>query len=259
MTRSVERLAGRSWRTSRPLALFTIAITGSIGVSGVVVAFMRPDHRLVNACVGAFMLSTSLMVLTGQRRSRAGWRSARLDGRPSWVVRLGDPGQFTSTAAVLITLGGGLALVAVLDGRAGVAVAAGLPAAFLLVVAAEMVRASIRRPEVRISAERIELHGTGIDSRLDWDEVAAVTSAHLASRWAAIVVEAVPDATSYEWRLSRLLLRGDREPDPPGIHLRLGQVTDTSQLRRLLRALHAMDERGREALIAGALPADRGF
>ena len=174
-----------------------------------------------------------------------------------------------AVALVLTTLGIGLALAAVLDDRTGVRVAAGVPALLLLVVAAELWRAWSRRPELRISADLVELHGAGIDSELAWDDVGAVVPENLGTRWAALVLTAAAGAPSYRWTLSRFLLPTDREPDPPGIHLRFGLVPDEAQLRRVLRELHVGrpgpsrgDDRRRAAvrrrfLIRLLTPADR--
>ena len=122
-----------------------------------------------------------------------------------------------------------------------------------------IVRAWSRRPELRISADLIQFHGPGIDSELAWDDVGAVVPENLGTRWAALVLTATAGAPSYHWKLSRFLLPTDREPDPPGIHLRFGLVADETQLRRLLRELHVADRARREALIGGGLPSDAGF
>ncbi|WP_210651675.1 hypothetical protein [Nocardioides sp. SYSU D00065] len=256
MTRSSERVAGRNAFTSRPVGIFTVLITGVIGVGALWLAGTRDDQRLLNGVVGAFMLSVAVLVALGQRRSVSTWRRTELRGRPAWALGLGERGQVPAVAVVLTVLGAGLALAAVLDDRAGVRVVAGLPAVFLLVLAAEMWRAWARRPELRISADLVELHGAGIDSELAWDDVGAVVHENLGTRWAALVLTAVAGAPSYRWRLSRLLLPMDREPDPPGIHLRFGLVPDEAQLRRVLRDLHVADRARREAVISSRLPSD---
>ena len=252
-------MAGRNAFTSRPLGIFTALVTGLIGAGALYLAATSDEQRLLNVVLGAFMLSVAAMVVLGQRRSVATWRRTELRGRPAWALALGERGQVPTVALVLTVLGLGLALAAVLDDRTGVRVAAGLPALLLLLLAAELWRAWSRRPELRISADLVELHGPGIDSELAWDDVGAVEHANLGTRWAALVLTATAGAPSYHWRLSRFLLPTDREPDPPGIHLRFGLVPDETQLRRVLRELHLADRPRREALVAGGLPSDAGF
>jgi uncharacterized membrane protein YfcA len=252
-------MAGRNAFTSGPATLFTVLVTGVIGVAGLVLAATREEQRLVNVVVGVFMLSVAVMVALGRRASASTWRRTELRGRPAWAVALGERGQVPAVAVVLTTLGLGLALAAVLADRTGVRVVAALPALLLLVLAAEMWRTWSRRPELRISADLLELHGPGIDSELAWDDVGAVVPENLGTRWAALVVTAAAGAPSYHWRLSRFLLPMDREPDPPGIHLRFGLVPDEAELRRVLRDLHGADRARREALISGSLPGEPGF
>lgn len=258
MTRSSERTAGRNAFTSGPVGIFTAIVTGLIGVGALYVAATSEERRLLGIVLGAFMLSVAAMVVLGQRRSVSTWRRTELRGRPAWALALGERGQVPAVALVLTTLGVGLALAAVLDDRTGVRVVAGVPALFLLVLAVEMWRAWSRRPELRVSADLVELHGPGIDSELAWDDVGAVVPENLGTRWAALVLTAVAGAPSYRWRLSRLLLPTDREPDPPGIHLRFGLVPDEAQLRRVLRELHVADRARREALIGGGPPSEVG-
>jgi hypothetical protein len=252
-------MAGRNVFTSRPVGILTALVTGLIGAAALYLAATSEERRLLNVVLGAFMLSVAAMVVLSQRQSVATWRRTELRGRPAWAMSLGERGQVPAVALVLSVLGVGLALAAVLDDRTGVRVAAGLPALLLLVLAAEMWRTWSRRPELRISADLVELHGPGIDSELAWDDVGAVEHAHLGTRWAALVLTAVAGAPSYRWKLSRLLLPMDREPDPPGIHLRFGMVPEEAQLRRLLRDMHVTDRATREAMISRGLPADAGF
>ena len=252
-------MAGRNVFTSGPVGIFTALITGLIGIGALYLAATSEERRLLNLVLGAFMLSVAAMVVLGQRRSVSTWRRTELRGRPAWALALGERGQVPAVALVLTTLGIGLALAAVLDDRTGVRVAAGVPALLLLVVAAELWRAWSRRPELRISADLVELHGAGIESELAWDDVGAVVPENLGTRWAALVLTAAAGAPSYRWTLSRFLLPTDREPDPPGIHLRFGLVPDEAQLRRVLRELHVADRARREAMIGGGLPSDAGF
>ena len=252
-------MAGSNVFTSRPVGIFTALVTALIGAAGLYLAATSEERRLLNLVIGAFMLSVAAMVVLGQRRSVSTWRRTELRGRPAWALALGERGQVPAVALVLTTLGIGLALVAVLDDRTGVRVVAGVPALFLLVLAAEMWRAWSRRPELRISPDLVELHGPGIDSELAWDDVGAVVPENLGTRWAALVLTAAADAPSYRWTLSRFLLPTDREPDPPGIRLRFGLVPDEAQLRRVMRELHVADRARREAMIGGGLPSDAGF
>ncbi|MBC2935042.1 hypothetical protein [Nocardioides sp. zg-1228] len=252
-------MSGRHAFTSRPVGVFTVVVTGVIGVGALYLAATRAEQRLLNLVLGAFMVSVAAMVGLGQRRSTSTWRRTELRGRPAWALALGERGQAPAVAVVLTTLGIGLGLAAVLDERTGVRVVAGVPALLVLVLAAEMWRAWSRRPELRISADLVELHGIGIDSELAWDDVGAVVPDSLGTRWAALVLTAAAGAPSYRWRPSRLLLPLDREPDPPGIHLRVGLVAEEAELRRLLRELHIADRARREALIGGGMPSDAGF
>lgn len=229
-------------------------VTGVIGAGGLYLGVTREDQRLLNVVVGAFMLAVAVMLALGQRRSVSSWRRTELRGQPAWALSLGERGQVPAVAVVLTTLGLGLALAAVIDERVGVRIVAGVPGVFLLVVAAEMWRSWARRPELRISADLVELHGPGIDSELAWGDVGAVVPENLGTRWGAIVLTAVAGAPSYRWQLSRFLLPTDREPDPPGIHVRFGLVPDEAQLRRVLRDLHVADRARRQALISGGLP-----
>ena len=259
MTRSSERIAGRSVYTSLPVGIFTLAITGVIGVGGLWQAATRSEGRVLNLVVGAFMLSVALMVALGLRRSAATWRATELDGRPAWAMPLGEGGQVPAVALVVSVLGVGLAVGAVATDRTGARLVSGVLALFMLVLGAEMWRIWLRKPELRISADRIEFHGTGIDSELAWDDVELVLHDHLGTRWAALVITAVPGAPSYRYRLSRFLLPTDRVPDPPGIHLRLGLLPDERQLRRILRDMHVGGRPVREAMISRGLPEASGY
>ncbi|MGF9760441.1 hypothetical protein AAII07_35160 [Microvirga sp. 0TCS3.31] len=250
---------GRSVFTSRPVGIFTVLITGLIGAGGLYLAATSEERRLLNLVVGAFMLSVAVMVALGQRRRVAVWEQAQLEHRPAWRMRIGERGQVPAVATVSTTLGIGFALGAVLGGSPGVAVVCTVPALFMLVLAVELWRVVLRRPELRISADLIQLHGPGIDSELRWDDVGVVVHEHLGTRWGALVVTAARDASSYRWRLSRFLLPMDREPDPPGIHLRFGLIPDEPQLRRILRAMHVSDRATREAMINRGLPTDSGY
>lgn len=252
-------MAGRNAFTSRPVGIFTALLTGLVGAGALYLAATSEERRLLNLVLGAFMLSVAAMVALGQRRSVATWRRTELGGGPAWAMMLGERGQVPAVALVATTLGIGLTLAAALDDRTGVRVVAGIPALFLLVLAVEMWRAWSRRPELRISADLIQLHGPGIDSELGWDDVGVVVHENLGTRWGALVITAAGDASSYRWKLSRLLLPMDREPDPPGIHLRFGLIPDEPQLRRILRDMHVGDRAAREAMISRGLPADSGY
>jgi len=251
-------MAGRNAFTSGPAGIFTALITGLIGGGALYLAATSEERRLLNLVLGAFMLSVAVMVTLGQRRSVAVWEQAQLEQRPAWRMRIGERGQVPAVAMVSTTLGIGFALGAVLGGSPGVAVVCSVLALFMLVLAAELWRVVLRRPELRISADLIQLHGPGIDSELRWDDVGGVVHEHLGTRWGALVITAARDASSYRWKLSRFLLPMDREPDPPGIHLRFGLIPDEPQLRRLLRDMHVGDRATREAMISRGLPTDSG-
>ncbi len=252
-------MAGSNAFTSRPVGIFTALITGLIGAAGLYLAATSDERRVLNLVIGAFMLSVAAMVVLAQRRSVSTWEQAQLQQRPAWSMRIGERGQVPAVAMVSTTLGIGFALGAVFGGNPGVAVLCTALALFMLVLAVEFWRVVLRRPELRISADLIQLHGPGIDSELGWDDVGAVVHEHLGTRWGALVITAARDASSYRWKLSRFLLPMDREPDPPGIHLRFGLIPDEPQLRRNLRAMHVSDRATREAMINRGLPTDSGY
>ena len=128
-------------------------------------------------------------------------------------------------------------------------------AAFVLALAVTMWSVVLRRPELRMSADLVELRGPGIDSRLAWDDVEVVSHEHLCTRWGALVLRATPGATSYAYQLRCTLLPHHRVPDPPGIHVRTGMVPHEPALRRLLATLHQAGRDGLESIIARWLPA----
>lgn len=252
-------MAGRSWVTSAPAAIFTFLITGLVGVGGLWAGWTTSENRAFNLVLGAFMLSIALMMVLGLRRSRTTWRCVELNGQLAWAMQIGESGQAVAGALVLTTLGSGFAAWAVLGGSLGAAVVGGSLATFLLVLGLEFWALVIRRPELRISPDLLQLHGPGIDSELSWDDVGVVDQAHLGTRWGALVITTVNDSGSFRYRLRRLLLPMDRAPDPPGIHLRFGQIPDEAQLRRILRDFHVGGRPIREALISRGLPEASGY
>ncbi|MFC6286828.1 hypothetical protein ACFP3Q_11500 [Nocardioides sp. GCM10027113] len=229
-----------------------------VGVAILGAGIAIPEQRATGLLLGAFLLSVScFMVLGAARRAAPGWSLTTLDGRPAWALRIGGTG-----AAAMLVVPGLLAtvlLVAASRAPRAAAVVAGAIALFLLVLAAEGLRLVLRRPELRLGVDRIELRGPGIDSTLAWDDVAAVTHHHLGTRWGAVVAEAATDATTYDHELSRWLLPTDRVPDPPGVCVRVGLVPDVPRLTRLMRAMHVADRAGREAMISRGLPEQSGF
>ena len=251
-------MSGRSAYTSRPAAVFTILITGLVGAGLLYTAVVSAESRVLFSVLGIFMLAVSAMMLLGQRVEKAAWRSADLDGRPGWAMSLGGGAMAAAAAVVLTTLGVGLALVVVLGPNTGAKVLSGVLAAFVLALAVTMWSVVLRRPELRMSADLVELRGPGIDSRLAWDDVEVVSHEHLGTRWGALVLRATPGATSYYYQLRRTLLPTDRVPDPPGIHVRTGMVPDEPALRRLLATLHQAGRDGRESMITRGLPEASG-
>ena len=215
-------MSGRSAYTSRPAAVFTILITGLVGAGLLYTAVVSAESRVLFSVLGVFMLAVSAMMLLGQREEKAAWRSADLEGRPGWAMSLGGGAMAAAAAVVLTILGVGLALVVVLGPNTGAKVLSGVLAAFVLALAVTMWSVVLRRPELRMSADLVELRGPGIDSRLAWDDVEVVSHEHLGTRWGALVLRATPGATSYAYQLRRTLLPTDRVPDPPGIHVRTG-------------------------------------
>lgn len=245
--------------TSRPVGWFSFVMVSLVATGGFYAGFRQAEGRLLNLTIATFMASAAVMAVTSLRSPRNQWRTADLQGRPAWTLRVGHAGGLPSVALVLTTLGVGLGLGAVSVDSVGLAVVVGLLALFILVLAAELWRAWFRRPELRISADLIQFHGTGIDSELGWDDVELVRHEHLGTRWAALVCVAVPGAPSYRYRLRRFLLPTDRVPDPPGIHLRVGLIPDERHLRRLLQAMHGGGRPVREAMISRGLPEASGY
>ncbi|MCY7400972.1 MAG: hypothetical protein LH477_08445 [Nocardioides sp.] len=251
-------MSGRSVYTSRPAAIFTMLITGFIGAGLLYTAVVSSESRLLFTFLGLFMLAVSVMMLLGQREQRVPWRSVDLAGRHAWAMPLGGGVMAAAAAVVLTVLGVGLALAAVMAPNVGARVISGVLALFLLVVAVTMWGVVVRRPELRISADLVQLRGPGIDSQLAWSDVEIVSHHHLGTRWGALVIRATPGAASYNYQLRRTLLPTDRVPDPPGIHLRTGLLSDEPGLRRLLAALHLAGRDGRESMIARGLPEASG-
>ena len=254
LTRSSERMSGRSAYTSRPAAIFTMLITGLIGAGLLYSAVVSSQSRVVFTVLGIFMLAVSRMMLLGQRRDQASWRSIDLAGRPGWAMSLGGSAMAAAAAVVLTVLGVGLALVVVMGPNVGARVVSGAVALFVLTVAVTMWGVVLRRPELRISADLVQLRGPGIDAHLAWSDVEIITHEHLGTRWGALVLRATPGAASYDYQLRRTLLPTDRVPDPPGIHLRTGLLPDEPGLRRLLAALLLAGRDGRESMIVRGLP-----
>ena len=252
-------MSGRSVYTSRPSAIFTMLITGFIGAGLLYTAVVSSESRVLFTVLGLFMVAVSVMMLLGQRRERASWRSVDLAGRPAWAMSLGGGAMAAAATVVLSVLGVGLALVVVMGPNVGARVISGVLALFILAVAGTMWGVVLRRPELRISADLVQLRGPGIDSQLAWSDVEIVTHEHLGTRWGALVLRATPGAASYDYQLRRTILPTDRVPDPPGIHVRTGMVPDEPAVRRLLAALHLAGRDGRESMIARGLPSDAGF
>lgn len=253
-------MSGRSAYTSRPAAIFTMLITGLVGAGLLYTAVVSSESRVLFTVLGLFMLAVSVMMLLGQRREQASWRSIDLAGRPAWAMSLGGGAMAAAAAAavVLTVLGVGLALVVVMGPNVGARVISGVLALFILVVAGTMWGVVLRHPELRVSADLVQLRGPGIDSQLAWSDVEVITHEHLGTRWGALVLRATPGAASYDYQLRRTLLPTDRVPDPPGIHVRTGMVPDEPAVRRLLAALHLAGRDGRESMIARGLPEASG-
>ncbi len=235
-------------------------LTGLIGLSGLGVAAVGPEQRVLGLVIGVFMLSVTWLLLVSARSARSAWSSTTLAGRPAWSVPVGGSrGSAPAAATVCTVLGAGFLLGAFVADSTGVTVLSGALALFMLVLGAEMWRSFLLKPELRISADLVQLHGAGIDSELGWDDVGVVEHAHLGTRWAALVLTAAVDAPSYRQRVSRFLLPTDRVPDPPGVHLRVGLIPDEPRLRRLLQAMHAGGRSTREAMIGRGLPDASGY
>lgn len=242
----------------RPGAWVAVGIIGLVGAGALAVGVTTPEQRTVGLVVGAFLLVVAVSMAVGAgRRAGPGWTPSTLDGRPAWALALGGSGSAAAMAAIPGVLGVGLVVVA-LQAEPVVAVLLGLVALFLLVLAVEGVRLLVRRPELRVSADRLSLRGPGVDAELVWDEVGTVEHRDLGTRWAAVAVSAVQGARSYRCESRRFLLPTDRVPDPPGIVVRVGLVPDPTRLVRILRALHAGGRAEREAMIGRGLPEASG-
>lgn len=212
-------------------------ITGLIGAGLLYLALATSDGRLFSAVLGVFMVSVSVMVLLGQRRSSAQRRTIDLEGRLAWAISLGGGAMAAAAAVVVSVLGVGLALVVLLGPNTGARVASGLVGAFVLAVAISMWSVVLRRPDLRISADLVQLRGPGIDSRLTWDDVEIVTHEHLGTRWGALVPRATPGV------VVRLPTQAHAAADGHG---------------RILAALLLAGRDGREAMIARGLPETSG-
>ncbi len=238
------------------------ACIGFVGVSGLVVGILTPEGRVLNVTVGIFLLAVAwLIVSAGALRARSSWSATTLETRPAWAMQVGGArgGPAVATAVVLSSMGIGLMLAVVSRRNPGVIVLIGPVALLLLVLAAEMWRAWLRRPQLLISADMIRFHGPGIDSEVSWDDVGTIEFLHLGTRWGAVVVLAARDAPSYRYELSRLFLPTDRAPDPPGLAVRVGLIPDAPGLVKLLRAMHIGGRSTREAMVGRGLPEDSGY
>lgn len=234
-------------------------LIGLVGLAMLGAAIATPENRILGVVLGVVLVAVAWLVIAGgAARARSDWSLITLEGKPAWAVQVGSTrGLTTAGAVVFTTLGVGFAIGAVRAGNVGAAVIASILGLFMLVLGVEFWRiVLLRRPELRISPDLVQFHGPGIDSELAWDDVGVVKHEHLGTRWGALVLTAVTGAPSYRWRLSRLLLPMDREPDPPGIHVRFGLIPDEAQLRRVLRDLYMSDRAQREALISRGLPVD---
>lgn len=242
----------------RPGAWVAIAIIGLVGAGAFAVGVTTPAQRTVGLVVGIFMLVLAgFMAVGAGRRAAPGWSVTTVDGRPAWSLRLGGSGSAAAMAAIPGVLGVALAIAA-FQVETPVAVALGVIALFLLVLAAEGVRLFRRRPELRVSAEKLRLRGPGVDAELAWDDVGTVEHRDLGTRWAAVAASAVAGAGSYRCEPRRFLLPTDRVPEQPGIVVRVGLVPDPSRLVRVLRAMHSGGHAGREAMIGRGLPEASG-
>lgn len=243
-----------AWAAATLIGLIGLAMVGTA-----LVGDLTSGPRWTAIGVGGFLLAVAwLLVSAGGVRAGSGWTTATVDGQPGWVLPIRGS---AALATVLSVLGLGLAGLAVdgaVTGRTGVAVMAGAVALFLLMLAAEFWRILLRRPELRLGVDRIELRGPGIDAELAWEDVGVVDYRDLGTRWAAVHVSAATPAPSYRHRLRRLVLPLDRAPEPPGIAVRVGQVPDAPGLLKVLRALHAAGRDGRVAMITRGHPEASG-
>lgn len=222
-------------------------LVGLIGVAMLVVGLGSPDRRVLGLTVGGFMLAVAwLLVSSAAVGASPSWRTTTVDSRPAWALPIRGSAP---AATVLTVLGVGLAVGVASAGSVGVAVVVGPVALFCLVLGLELWRIWLRRPELRIGADLVQLRGPGIDTELAWEDVGAVDYADLGTRWASVHVSAALDAPSYRYRMRRLLLPLDRVPAPPGVAVRVGQVPDAPALLALLRALHTAGPSGRQAMI----------
>ncbi len=259
LMRSSERVAGRSWATSVPAVILTTLIAGSLGAGALWGAWDSAENRVFNVLLGLFMLSVSLVMLSGLRRSRARWSATTLDGRPGWRLAIGDPVQLPAVALVACTIGVGFVAMALSVRNAGGWIVFGPFAAFMLAVGAEMLRIWIRRPHFTVTADRLLYRGPGIDVELGWNDVEAIAFGDLGSPRGALQVAAMRDATSYRYELHRLVFPTDRAPEPAGIEIRTSLLPDVVGLKSLLQTMRVGGPSVREALISRGLPEESGY
>jgi hypothetical protein len=250
--------ASRVWG-GRPVAWLSAAILGVIAIAAGYVAVTQSGNRVFNLCVAAIAAVCALMLAASTRTRGQRWERVDLDGVPAWALSLTGAGSVPTVALVCTTFGVAFGVGALSADSPGLAVVLGLLGLLMLVVGAEMWRVWARRPALTVTADRILLRGPGIDAELGWDDVGTVDYQALGTRWAAVLVSAATNATTYHYRLRRFLLPTDRVPDPPGIAVRVGLVPDAPALLNLLRAMHTGGRSGRDAMIGRGLPADSAW
>ena len=235
---------------SRPVGWLVAALLVVIAVGCGYRGATQAEGRVLYLTLAAMMAAVAVMLVRGTGRSAHGWRAGVLAGQPVLILPLTGRGSLSSVALVCTVFGLGLGLGALMADSVGLVVVLALIALFMLVVAAELWRIRVRRPELRLSADLVQLRGSGIEAELAWDDVATVDYRDLGTRWGAVALSAATDATTYRARLRRLLLPTDRLPDPPGIVVRVGLVPDAPGLLALCRELHAGGRVFRESRIA---------
>ena len=233
-------------------------ITGFIGAGLLYTAVVSSESRVLFTVLGLFMLAVSVMMLLGQRRERASWRSIDLAGRPAWAMSLGGGAMAAAAAVVLTVLGVGLALVVVMGPNVGARVVSGVLALFVLVVAGTMWGVVLRRPELRISADLVQLRGPG--STRSWPGATSRSSPTSTSGRGGGHSSSGPRRVLRRTTTSS----GARCCRPTGCPTRPGSTSGPAwcptspAVRRLLAALHLAGRDGRESMIARGLPEASG-
>lgn len=141
---------------------------------------------------------------------------------------------------------------------AGVRLFEGLPvhqafmaftALLMAVPVPDLIRASVRRSEIRLTWAGMTISGWSTDAYLDWDDVELVDS-DPRNPWAfRVLVRAKPGATSYRHRRRRILLPLEPWPQPEDIVLHGVSLDDPVSVMIFLKTLAVLPPHKRSDLL----------